>query len=120
MQSTTISIPVPEEFDDPESEFNLVEYFQDLVEADLALALDTDVWEIDDRAQTYETTIDEVEVRGDDIVVNYSVSFEAYYGCRDQNYSGDDQRHITGTRVGPHWVFVRYVQRLPRDTVEEF
>ncbi|HSV34669.1 MAG TPA: hypothetical protein VLI46_03885 [Ramlibacter sp.] len=105
---------------DPDCDFDLVDYFQDLVATDLAPALDTDVWEIDMRANAYNTEITNVESEGDNIVVYYDVEFDAHYGCRDQNWAGSDERHIAGTRVGDSWVFPRYVHRVPRDTVDEF
>ena len=116
-----ISIPVPSDLiEDPECDFDLKEYFQDLVEEDFEPVLDTDVWEQDERAVACGVEIDNVEVRDDTIIVYYSVSFSAYHGCRDRNWSGQDERHIAGTRAGDSWVFPAYVRRLPRDTFEEF
>ena len=118
---TSINIPVPEELiDEPDCDCDLKDYFQDLVAEEFGVALDTDVWEQDDRAQHLETEIDNVELQGDSIIVYYSVTFDAYYGCRDQNYAGSDERHVAGTRVGDNWVFPAYVPRQRLDTFEEF
>jgi hypothetical protein len=116
-----VAIPVPEELvADSDSDFDLKDYFQDQIEEDFGRALDTDVWELDERAVVLEVEIDNVEVRDDAIIVYYSVSFDAYYGCKDQNYTGADERHVSGTRIGDTWVFKPYVPRERRDTFEEF
>jgi len=115
-----VLIPIPDDFDDPDAEIDLVAYFQELIGSDLEPALDTDVWELDQRAQFIEAEVTGVTAEADGIVVSYDVTFDAYYGCRDQNYAGTVDRHIVGTRGGDSWVFDKYIPRLPRDTGDEF
>lgn len=115
-----VLIPVPDDFDDPDAEIDLVAYFRDLLDSDLEPALDTDVWELDQRAQFIEAEVTDISTEADGIVVFYDVTFDAYYGCRDLNYAGTGDRHIVGTRVGDSWVFDKHIPRLPRDTVDEF
>jgi len=118
MQIITIPVPV-ELLVDPDCDFDLVGYLQDFIGTDLAPALDEDVWELDDRAQWIETEITHVENQGASVFVTYSVTFDAYYGCRDQNYAGTDERHLTGTRSDDHWAFPLYTRRERRSTVDE-
>jgi hypothetical protein len=95
--TTEISVPVPEELiEDPECDFELKDYFQDLVQEEFGPALDTDIWELGERAVALECEVDNVEVQGDSNIVYFSVTFDAYYGCKDQNYSGSDERHVAG------------------------
>jgi hypothetical protein len=118
--TTRVYIPIPQEFDDENSDFELKPYLQRFVEGELAQALDTDVWELDDRAHAYDTEITDVEIHGDNLNITYNVLFDAYYGCKDQNYAGQDERFLTGTRIGAHWVFEQYVPRQRRSTYDEF
>lgn len=116
-----VYIPIPEEIvRDPDADFDHVAYFQKYLNGELAPALDKDVWEFDERAHTYATVITDVEVDEDTIVVHYSVMFDAHYGCSDQDWSGDDPRYVTGTRVDNDWVFKAHIPRERRSTHDEF
>lgn len=115
-----VYIPVPQEFDEESSDVGLSSYFQSFVGGELSKALDTDVWELDERAHAYKTEITNVEIRGETVNITYNVLFDAYYGCSDQNYAGEDERFITGTQVGAHWAFEPYTPRQRRSTDDEF
>jgi hypothetical protein len=115
-----IHIPIPSELEEPASAFDLVAYFQRFIQKELHPALDTEVWEIDERAYVYETVITDVEIEEDNIHVNYNVLFDAYYGCRNQNYAGEEDRTITGRRQGNNWVFEPNKPRERRNTHDEF
>lgn len=99
---------------------DLVAYFQSHLLSTLSSVIDTGLDEFDERAQIDEVEVIEVEQDSDEISVTYEISFSAYYGCQDKNYSDLTQRTIHGRRSGMEWIFHLYVAPQKRSTLNEF
>jgi len=74
----------------------------------------------DERATVYKVAINDVEVTDDGVVIHYSYSYSAYYGCKDMNYADDENGTMRGKKMGDKWVFERHVSPEPRSTLDEF
>jgi hypothetical protein len=115
--STHISIECPDREDD--EELDLVEFFKNKI-AKLKPALDLSVEDLDERACFFAVKIVDVQEDDSGVFIQYDVTYTAYYGCRDQDRSGVDERNITGDLQGNAWVFPVYVPPPRRSTYEEF
>jgi hypothetical protein len=113
--SQTIRIPVP-----PDGEYDLLDYFSDLLDEEFGEVIDFGVSEFDDRAQTDEIRVTSVVEQTDSITVHYEIDISAHYGCSDMDYAKTVPRTSRGVRDGPDWVFQRYVQPPRRSTHDEF
>lgn len=70
-------------------------------------ALDMDVGQgSDSRLTIDEISIDAIHVDEAGITINYTLQYSAYYGCDDANFADEDQRSISGTRIGNRFLFV--------------
>ncbi|WP_148211133.1 hypothetical protein [Methylovorus glucosotrophus] len=115
--STHISIECP--WRDEDEEFNLLAFFKAKFD-ELEPALDLSVEDLDDRACFFEAEIVYVQEDETSVFIQYDVTYTAYYGCRDQDNSGVDERGVTGVRQGNAWIFSVHVPPPPRSTYEEF
>ncbi|WP_152908696.1 hypothetical protein [Stenotrophomonas maltophilia] len=75
-------------------------------------ALDLDVEYLDDRAFYQEHQIVEIVVVDGKVRVEYSVEYDAYYGCKDMDLSDWDDRDITGQWSNGQVVFTTFVQPM--------
>ncbi|RYD76054.1 MAG: hypothetical protein EOP84_17420 [Verrucomicrobiaceae bacterium] len=107
-----VQIPVPNEDGD---EIDLAAFFAEQLDGQFKETLDYEVAEYDERATIDEIEITEVEVAGDQITVQYSISYSAYYGCKDQDYADVAERWD-----GDFWLFDLFVPTPVRTTFEEF
>ena len=73
-------------------------------------ALDLDVEYLDDRAFYQGHQVDEIVVADGRVHVQYMVEYDAYYGCKDMDMSGWEDRDITGQWGDGQVVFTTYVQ----------
>ena len=111
-----IQIPVDEDEDNP---LDLVAFFQERLESDLAPAIDYGVTEFDERATINNIECTDVVANDDSVIVTYEVSFSAYYGCSDMDYANTDKRTVRGRRVENTWVFPLHVPPPTRSTHDE-
>ncbi|MDP1788005.1 MAG: hypothetical protein Q8M91_18815 [Polaromonas sp.] len=116
--SKNITIECPHRESEDE-DFDLLKYFKDRIE-DLKPALDLSVEHLDDRACFFGVEIIDIQEDENSVFIQYDVTYTAYYGCRDQDHSGEDDRDVTGFRVGNYWEFPVYVPPPRRSTYEEF
>ena len=118
--TSEIRIPIPQDLE----EDALKAYFQQKINSGsgvagkLIAALDLDL--DDDRATVDEVEIEEVACFEDEVVIQYTVNFSAYYGCSDQDYADEDCRTVTGQRYEDCWVFQIHISPEPRSTRDEF
>lgn len=82
-------------------------------------AIDKDVWQLDCRANYMGHQIDQIAVADGEVHVDYTVEYEIYYGCSDQDGSGWDQRDIRGKVVDGKLLFKTFQQPDPLSTCEE-
>lgn len=73
-------------------------------------ALDLEVWQLDPRNNYVHHEVLQIDVQDGRISVQYDVDFYAYFGCRDIDGSGQDQREIRGRVDNGRVVFETYVQ----------
>lgn len=100
-----LKFDLPSEFNDEDIE----DYFRENVD-DLRPAMDLDVGQgADHRIQIDDVEIENVELESDSIFIEFIVEFSAYYGCDDANFSDDDQRAVTGKRIGNTFIFEEHV-----------
>ncbi len=72
-------------------------------------ALDLEVGYVDDRA-TYEGhQIDDIRVSDGHVFIQYTVEYDAYYGCKDMDSAGEDERDISGDLVDGTLIFETFV-----------
>jgi hypothetical protein len=98
---------------------DLVGYFNAELKSDFRDVLDFDIVAQNDRAVLDDIEITGVTVTDDQIDVEYSFSFSAYLGCRDQNWDDGESSSVCGSRQGDHWCFDRHVPWVPRSPVDE-
>lgn len=89
---------------------------EDEFDGKLRQALDLVVNDMDERAVLDDVEVTEVvfDAEAKTVEVFYSVTFSAYYGCRDQNYTSSDERSVVGSLEDGYWVFDSFIptQRL--------
>lgn len=82
-------------------------------------AVDEDVWQLDPRATYLEHEIEQIDVADGEILVQYTVEYDLYYGCRDINASGTDSREIVGKVIDGRVIFQTFEQPDPQARVDE-
>jgi len=110
-----IPIVIASEDDDEPDYLKYIRSFQD----DLIPALDLKVDDGDCRTTYIDHELTEVSVRGDQITVDYEITTDTYYGCKDIDSMGTIWRAITGSSDGAHWIFPHCTYPEPRSTFEE-
>ncbi|OFU98045.1 MULTISPECIES: hypothetical protein [Stenotrophomonas] len=103
-RATSVVIPAGITTDD-----QVREWLAENVE-DWEAALDLEVEYVDDRAVYQWHQIDDIDVVGGQVRVQYTVEYDAYYGCKDMDSSGEDERDITGQWRDGEVVFQTFVQ----------
>jgi len=83
-------------------------------------ALDLEVDYLDDRATYMWHTVNDVTVENGQVTVYYTVEYDAYYGCRDMDFSDEDERVVVGRVANGAVVFQTYVQPQQMAPDEEF
>ncbi|MDR7335980.1 hypothetical protein [Roseateles asaccharophilus] len=101
---------------------DLQRYFAALAQRDdeFRRALDLSVAEFDALAQLTEVTVTGVETGGAGVVVSYSVAWEAFHACADQNISGRHARIARGRVERGDWVFEVAASLPERHAADEF
>lgn len=103
----------------PEDEWK--EYLQDNInEFEDALDKSAGVEPHDPRLNIHGITIESVTIRDDEVFIDYSVNWSIYYGCDDQNSSGDEENSVSAARRGNVLTFERHVYPEPRSTSDEY
>lgn len=104
---------VPDYIEDDEFEEYFIENFDELKPA-----LDLEVE--DDRALVDDVEIEVFQLYEERVDIQYIVKYSAYFGCSDMDYSNEDQRVISGKRIGRQFLFEIFVAPAKRSTYEEF
>jgi hypothetical protein len=112
-----VAIPIPDSTEDDEPDY--LEYIKGFHE-ELTPALDLKVDDGDCRTQYMDHQFTDVTVQGGQITVDYEITTDTYYGCKDIDRMGTLWRAITGQSNGTHWIFPHYTYAEPRSTFEEF
>ncbi len=97
-----------------------VRYFRDYLEI-LEEAFDLRVDDSDPRTSYLSHEIRSVTLHSDgSVTLDYEVTTDTYYGCRDIDSLDYLDRAIHGRLSGDYWEFDKCVYPEPRSTVEEF
>lgn len=81
--------------------------------------LDLEVHQIEPRANLVDYEIDQIDVDGGEVFVQYTVEYNIYYGCKDIDGAGEDERNIVGKVVEGEVIFHTFVQPEPLAPDEE-
>lgn len=103
-RNTTVPLPRLVRSDD-----DVQDWLSDNTEA-WETALDRDVHYIDGRANYVSHAISRIDVTDGKVHVEYEVEYYMYYGCRDLNDAGIDEREISGDVRNGQIHFVTFVQ----------
>ncbi len=97
-----------------------VSYFSEYLE-DLEEAFDLRVDDSDPRTSYLSHEIQSVTLYSDgSVALDYEVTTDTYYGCKDIDSLDYLYRAICGRPSGDYWEFDKCIYPEPRSTVEEF
>ncbi|MCP9859834.1 MULTISPECIES: hypothetical protein [unclassified Cyanobium] len=117
MTEDHVAIPIPISSEDDEPDY--LEYIKGFRD-ELRPALDLKVDDGDCRTTYLDHEFTDATMAGDQITIDYEVTTDTYYGCKDIDSLGSVWRAITGTSNGAHWIFPHYTYPDDRSTFEEF
>ncbi|MBD9534632.1 hypothetical protein IB227_02055 [Stenotrophomonas sp. STM01] len=90
-------LELPQELSGPNEalEDDLKKYLEN-TDGILRKVLDLDVSMINDRAVADDYEIDDIDIDGDEIQIDYRINYSIYNGCKDWNVVDDDDRSVNG------------------------
>lgn len=109
-----IRVRLPFEYDGESLKDLLNEHIEDMYPA-----LDLDVTVRDMRANFLEAEVTWVDIDGNEVDVQYEVTYDAYYGCKDIDSGGTYEEALTGTIANGYVSFDRFISPEPLAPNEE-